>query len=260
MMYSNNITTDKVIPLSAWEEKYKPEDFATAEPGASITSYAPQCDYCHPWTYYFCQVPSGRLNGAFRTPTASAGNPGWESIDFVNGNIGLPAMNTSLAVVPAAATNGSSQSINLFFQSASGVLTQIVYDGAAYYEQNTLDRANLREQASIVAFSTGMNDTGLDYTQSLGFQVLTVDHDEASGIFSTYYREGVWTAGEQVEALADCFTRGSMAVNQAGRVYCVHDTPDGKVEIVEWAWRGDITSANTDYTDYNVVGTVGTKV
>ncbi len=177
----------------------------------------------------------------------------------MNGNVGLPFMNTSIALAPAAATNESDQTLNLFFQSASGLLTQILYDGADYYTQDTLDRSNLREQGSIVAFSTGLNDTGLDATESTGFQILTVDRDEAAGIFSTYFRGGVWTAGENVGALADCSARGSMAGNLAGRVYCVHDTPDGSVEIIEWAWEGDIMFNNPNYTDYRMIGTVGTK-
>lgn len=263
IMYSSNIATDKPVAPGDWVEKYRREDFTTAGSGESIISYARQCDDCCPWTYYFCQTPAGRLSGAFRTPTADAGAPGWEFVDFVNG-IGLPATNTPLAIAAAAATNASAQSISLFFQSGTGVLTQIVYDGASAYRQVSLDRGDLRAQGSVVAFSTGLNDTGLALAAdgALGFQVLTVGRDETSpGIFSTYFRDGAWTAGGQVEALGGCAARGSMAVNQGGRVYCVQETPGsgGEVGIVEYAWQGDETADNTDYTNYRVIGAVGTK-
>ncbi|KAK7740603.1 hypothetical protein SLS62_011104 [Diatrype stigma] len=263
IMYSSNITTDKPVAPGKWIEKYRREDFTTAGSGESIVSYAKQCDSCVPWTYYFCQTSAGRLSGAYRTPTADAGAPGWEFVDFVNG-IGLPAANTSLAVAAAAATDASGQSISLFFQSSAGVLTQIVYDGASGYRQASLDRGDLRARGSIVAFSTGANDTGLALAAdgALGFQVLTVGRDETSpGIFSTYFREGAWTAGDKVEALGNCAARGSMAVNQGRRVYCVQDTSgsDGEVEIIEYAWGGDEKADNTDYTNYRVIGAVGTK-
>ncbi|GAW11281.1 hypothetical protein ANO14919_006240 [Xylariales sp. No.14919] len=252
VLYSSNMSTSSAVSPDGWIEKYNRADFKVAGAGASIVSYAHGCDWCVPWTYYFCQLATQRITGAWRSQTANNGQPGWEFIDFVNG-VSLPASNTSIALAPIPSLNNT-PGLSLFTQSDSGALTQLTFDGESSFKETVLNRG-FDSKATIVAFSTGFNDNGID--NPLGFQVLSVE--VSAPVYLTYYQSGSWTSAGEVSALSDCSARASMAANQGQRIYCVVGDDDG-VEIVEWSWQADPNGNSEDFDEYKRIGTVKTSV
>ncbi len=254
VLYRTNLTTNEPLEPARWEDPYSIQDRYTGLAGSSLSSYGLQCSYCTPWTYFFWQGEEGGIHGAWRNPDSV---DGWGDVGFTKG-VSKPVTNTSLAVTNVPSVNGTA-SIDIFYQSDSGVLMQIIFDGEGSYEAVTLPRGNLGSQASIVAFATGYNDTGSDDYDPLGFQVLTTDRDsDTTSVHLTYYKDGSWTAGDEVSALSDCTTHASLAVNLGRRVYCVVDGDGNTPQIVEWSWAADPTGNLADYTDYDRVGVVDT--
>ncbi|TGJ85719.1 hypothetical protein E0Z10_g3073 [Xylaria hypoxylon] len=250
VLYNSYLSTSSPDSPYGWIEKYNRADFKVAGTRASIVSYAHGCNWCVPWTYYFCQLPTQRITGAWRSATADNGQPGWEFIDFVNG-VSLPAMDTSIALAPIPSLNNT-PGLSLFTQSDSGALTQLVFDGEGTFNEAVLNR-EFNSKAMIVAFSTGFDDEGID--DPLGYQILSVE--KSAPVYLTYYQAGSWIAANEVSALSDCSARASMATNQGQRIYCVVDDGNNGVEIVEWAWQADPNGNAASFANYERVGTYG---
>ncbi|RYP66583.1 hypothetical protein DL769_005990 [Monosporascus sp. CRB-8-3] len=250
VLYRGNLTTDRPVEPARWEDPYSVQNRYTAAAGSALASYGLQCYYCTPWTYFFWQGSEGAIHGAWRTTESE---DGWGDITFTQ-NVNRPVANSSLAVTNVPSINGT-PSIDIFYQSQSGVLTHIIFDGDEGYSAVSLPRGNLGTQASIVAFATGYNDTDIPFP--LGFQVLTVDRDSDTGVHLTYYKDGSWTAGEDVTALSDCVARATLAANSDRRIYCVVDGDGGVPEIVQWRWAADPTGNLAEFVNYDRVGVVG---
>ncbi|RYO82535.1 hypothetical protein DL766_000312 [Monosporascus sp. MC13-8B] len=146
-----------------------------------------QCYYCAPWTYFW-QRSEGAIHGAWRTTESKVG---WGDITLTQ-NVNRPVANSSLAVTNVPSINGT-PSVDIFYQSQAGVLTHIIFDGDERYSAVSLPRGNL------------------------------VDRDSDTGVHPTYYKDGSWTAGDDVTALSNCVTRATLAANSDRRIYCLVD-------------------------------------
>ncbi|KAI1252752.1 hypothetical protein MGN70_004957 [Eutypa lata] len=254
VLYRSNISTTKALDPARWEDPYSIEDRYSGISGSSLASYGHQCTWCTPWTYFFWQGAEGAIHGAWRTTDSE---DGWGDITFTQ-DVTKPVTNSSIAVTNVPAMDGT-RSIDIFYQASSGVLTQIIFDGEEGYRAVSLPRGDLGDRASIVAFASGWNETDSDSLEPVGFQVLTVDRDDDSGgVGLTYYKDGSWTAGDDVTELADCTTHASLAANLGRRVYCVVDGDGDTPQIMEWSWAAEPTGNLADYTNYNRVGVVDT--
>ncbi|RYP35506.1 hypothetical protein DL767_003760 [Monosporascus sp. MG133] len=253
--WHNSSRRDVHLPVepARWDGPYSIQNLYTARAGSALASYSLQCYYCTPGTYSFWQGPEGWIHGAWRTTESS---DGWGDITFAQyvSRPDRPVANSSLAVTNVPSINGT-PSIDIFYQSESGVLTHFIFDGDEGYSAVSLPRGDLGTQASIVAFATGYNDT--DNPFPLGFQVLTVDRDSDTGVHLTYYNYGSWTAGDEVTALSDCAARATLAANSDRRIYCVVDGDGGVPEIVEWSWAAHPLGFMDELVDYDRVGVVG---
>ncbi|GAP88779.1 putative fungal fucose-specific lectin protein [Rosellinia necatrix] len=254
LVYSNLSTTEPAAP-DGWTESQKRADFKTAGPGASIVSYGSTCYDCAPDIYYFCQLPTGRITGAWSSPKyrASDGDPEWNTVDFLN-NVALPAMQTSMAVVSTPSLDFTGE-LSLFAQSEAGLLTHIAFDGESDYREYPLE-TNFSSVAAIAAVSHGFIDGDGDL--ALGIRVLTVE--PSAPVYLTYFRDGAWDPAREVSEMSDCSSRASIATNDGFRVYCVVDGSRGGVEIAEWRGQSDPKGNASDFTNYERVGTVITSV
>lgn len=259
-MYRSNLSTTAGLDPSRWEDPYNIQDRYSGLPGSALASYGHQCDQCTPWTYFFWQGAEGAVHGAWRTTDSE---DGWGDITFTQG-VTKPVANTSLAVTNVPSTDAARRSVAVFYQASSGVLTQIAFDGEEGYKATALPRGDLGERASIVAFATGWNESDANTDlEPVGFQVLSVNRDDSGAggsVQLTYYKDGSWTAGDDVAELADCATHASLAANLGRRVYCVVDGDGDAPQIVEWSWAATPTGNLADYTNYNRVGVVDTPI
>ncbi|KAH7155844.1 hypothetical protein B0J13DRAFT_415722, partial [Dactylonectria estremocensis] len=245
-LFRNDTSTTETLSPKGWTYPFSTDRYTGAD-GSSIVSYGRQCVYCTLYTYIFFQDDTDDVLGGV---LFHANEDGWTDRNFTE--ITSPAANTSLALAVVPATNSSDRGMIIFYQTGSGVLAQLTYDGDSGYSGQTLSRG-LVDKSSVIAFSTGFNDTESD----LGFQVLTTDPD-ADGVLLTYYHDGDWVASDEVAALSSCASRSSMAVNLGRRVYCVVDADHGEVKIVEWVWRGEPSGDTDSFSSYDKVGTVDT--
>ncbi|KAF7557961.1 hypothetical protein G7Z17_g212 [Cylindrodendrum hubeiense] len=165
-----------------------------------------------------------------------------------------PSTNTSIAVASVAAVNGT-RGLNVFYSMDSGVLTQLRYHEDGKYEQKLLPMG-LKDDSSIVAFSTGFNETDDDNDEPLALQVLATDPTSENGVFLIYFYNGEWASGDKVTELSNCSSWSSMAATFSGRVYCVVNGDGEDVEIAEWSWNGDAKKGPETFTDYEKVGTL----
>ena len=253
-MYRSSIPTTEPVDPAVWEDPYQVQDRYSGKLGSALGAYGRQCEDCASLNFFFWQGTEGAIHGAWRTVGAT---DGWGDITFTQG-VQKPIANSSLAVAHAPAENGT-MSIDLFYQSSSDVLTHIIFDGEGSYSSEALPRGNLGVRASIVAFSTGSNETDSDNPNPLGFQVLTVDRDNddgAGGVQLTYFKDGSWTAGDNVASLADCTAQGMLAANHGQRVYCLVGEDENDLSIVEWKWAADPTGDLSDYIKYDRVGAI----
>ena len=254
-MYRSSIPTTEPAEPSKWEDPYDVQDRYSGKAGTALGAYGRQCDDCTGLNFFFWQGTEGAFHGAWRTVDAT---DGWGDITFTK-DVQKPVSNSSLAVshVPAASGNAS---IDLFYQSSSGVLTHIVFDGEGSYRAEALPRDDLGTRASIVAFSTGSNETDSDNPEPIGFQVLTVDRDDdaegSRGVHLTYFKDDSWTAGDDVASLSDCTAHGMLAANHGRRVYCVVGSDTNSLEIIEWSWAATSTDNLAEYNKYNRVGAI----
>ncbi|KAK7430900.1 hypothetical protein QQZ08_002428 [Neonectria magnoliae] len=250
-LFRNNISTTEVSGPEDWTYPFETDRFSASD-GSSVVSYARECPYCTLYTYVFFQdAEDGIMGGVL----FGDNEEGWEDRNFTD--ITAPATNTSLALASVRATNTTDRGMNIFYQTKSGVLAQLTYNGGAVYEAQTLSRG-LSDQSAIVAFSTGFNDTSGDRPPQ-GFHVLTTDPG-SDAVLLTYYNDGEWVAGDEVSALSDCAARSVMALNPARRLYCLVDGDDGDAEIHEWVWRGEPVGDTDSFYSWDKVGTVDTIV
>ncbi|KAF7548013.1 hypothetical protein G7Z17_g7349 [Cylindrodendrum hubeiense] len=246
-LFRNSMPTTETSSPKDWTYPFSTDRYSGAE-GSSIVSYGRQCVYCTLYTYIFFQDDTNDVSGGV---LFHDNEDGWTDRNFTD--ITTPATDTPLALAVVAATNVSDRGMSIFYQTESGVLAQITYDGDSGYSGQTLSRG-LVDNSTIVAFSTGFNDTESG-SSGLGYQVLTTDPD-SDGVLLTYYHDGAWAAGNEVTALSSCASRSTMAVNFGRRVYCVVDGDNGEAEIVEWRWRGEPNGDTDSFTSYDKVGTL----
>ena len=83
------------------------------------------------------------------------------------------------------------------------------------------------------------------------------DAAAATGVHLTYFKDGSWTAGDDVTALADCTAHGMLAANHGQRIYCLVGADESNLSIVEWKWAANPTGNLADYNQYDRVGGIG---
>jgi hypothetical protein len=238
------------------------------KPGSSIVSYGRECilDECPQWSYLFWQKQDDSILGAglaadkseWQTlgPGTGLGSNGFEQITPATSNTQL-----SLALVRANPKEDGLRTLSIWYRTEIGQLGQIIYDRRNHstpYSSSPLPREDLGANTAIAGFTTGRNDTDQS-VDPLGFQVLTADPDAKNGVQLTYFRDGEWTAGEEVSELKDCDAKGVMVVNQGRRIYCLVEGENGSVGITEWEWAGDPQGDVSTYTSYNRIGEVPTQ-
>ncbi|KAI1077641.1 hypothetical protein F5B20DRAFT_583052 [Whalleya microplaca] len=254
-LFRANISTYEPSRAEDWDIPPANDKFV-ASLGGSLAAYGKQCDECTNWTYFFWEAEDDTMGGAeLSLPTTGV----WKGLPFDKSAYLPPSTNTSMALTNTAAVNGTT-SLNLFYRSNTGSLSMLNFDGSSKFWGVNLPR-DISADASIVAFSTGWNDTGSQNPEPLGFQVLTVDPEVDNGVQLTYYKDSQWQKMDsEVQSLSDCASLGSMAVNKGRRIYCLIKGAEGNVEIVEWNWKGD-TEGNADtFTSYDRVGVVSTSI
>ncbi|KAI2635794.1 hypothetical protein GGS26DRAFT_512741 [Hypomontagnella submonticulosa] len=255
LTYTNNkgISTELAIPAANWVDSAAGNSYISTA-GSSLASYGKQCELCNQYTYLYWQTANG-----FREANYVNSSTGWYSDNsIIKVDIEPPSESSPLvqAHVAAATTNGH-RSMNLFYRATTSALSQIV-NGDGRYVGHYLGR-DIGPKATIAAFSTGFNETGKNWPEPLGFQVLTIDPAVDDGVQLTYYKGDTWTkVDRRVTALGDCRGHGTMVANHARRIYCLVGNGDG-LEIVEYAWKGNPSDPST-YANYDKIGTVDTNV
>lgn len=252
---SDNLSTTSVTPSGNWASVSAATGFNSL-PGSSLVSYGKQCDFCNQFAYFFWQGQQGMFMAQISADTI-------QDADLIDVTI-EPSTNTSIALTYSGTLTGDSEailrrSINLFYRSTtSGMIQLRIGNGLnvpSYVGRDIGPRTN------FVAFSTGFNESDSDNPTPLGFQVLSIDPDVDDGVQLTYLKDSTWTvSSDEVEDLASCQAKSTMAVNTGRRLYCLVDSGDGAgVEIVEWAWQGDPSDTDT-YLDWEKVGVVNVGV
>ncbi|XXH01876.1 hypothetical protein Hte_008238 [Hypoxylon texense] len=255
LTYTNDkgITTTAEMPAANWIDSEAANSYISTA-GSALISYGKQCDLCNQYTYLYWQTANGIREASYQNASL-----GWNSDgSTIQVDLSGPSANSSLAQAhAAAATVDGHRSMNIFYRSTAGGLSQIV-NGDGRYVGHYLGR-DVGPDANIAAFSTGYNETSANWPEPLGFQVLTADPAADDGVQLTYYEGGAWTkAGDEVASLSDCKARATMIANRARRVYCLVGNGTN-TEIVEYEWRGDPDDTST-YSNYNRIGTVDTTV
>ncbi|KAI1180790.1 hypothetical protein F4777DRAFT_573446 [Nemania sp. FL0916] len=254
---NDNLSTTSVTPPDKWVSVNSAKGFNTL-PGSALVSYGKQCDFCNQYAYLFWQGDQG----IFMTELSATGIGDVNLIDVST----VPSANTSMALTYSGTLTGDTnailrRSIDIFYRSTTSGLTQLrVGNGLnvpMYVGRDIGPRTN------FAAFSTGFNESAASENPNpLGFQVLSIDPDVDNGVQLTYLKDSKWTVGsDEVEALADCRAKATMAVNTGRRLYCLVDSGDNDtgVEIIEWAWQGDPSDTDT-YLNWNKIGAVDVGV
>ncbi|GAP84107.1 putative fungal fucose-specific lectin protein [Rosellinia necatrix] len=255
---SNAISTTAVTPSGNWDSVNAVSGFNSL-PGSALVSYGKQCEFCNQFGYLFWQGDQGLFM------TENSGD-GIKNADLIEVNMD-PSTNTSVALTYSGTLTGDSaaitrRSLNLFYRSKTSGLTQLRIGNGMFLPQYV--GRDIGPRTNFAAFSTGFNESDADNPAPLGFQVLSIDPDaDADGVQLTYLKDAAWTAvSAEVEALADCKARATMAVHTGRRLYCLVGSGDGDddgdgagVEIIEWAWQGD-PSDTSSYLDWGKVGAV----
>ncbi|KAI2466165.1 hypothetical protein F4781DRAFT_406540 [Annulohypoxylon bovei var. microspora] len=253
LTYNSNkgVSTQSSIPAANWVDSAAGNSYISTA-GSSLVSYGKACDLCNQYTYLYWQSSTGIREASYQNDSS-----GWDSDNSViQVDTASPSDNSSLAqAYVAAATTDGHRSMNIFYRATTSALSQIV-NGDGRYVGTYLGR-DIGPKTTIAAFSTGFNESSTNFTDTLGFQVLTMDPAASNGVQLTYYKGSSWTvASKQVTSLSDCKERGTMVANHARRIYCLVSSGSG-VEIAEFAWQGDPDDTST-YSNYTRIGTVGT--
>ncbi|KAI1103720.1 hypothetical protein F4804DRAFT_218646 [Jackrogersella minutella] len=250
---NKGVTTQASIPTANWVDSAAGNSYISTA-GSGLASYGKQCDLCNQYTYLYWQTATG-----IRVASYQNSSVGWDSDNSViQVDLASPAENSSLVQAHAAAdTVNGHRSMNIFYRATTNALSQIV-NGDNRYVGHYLGR-DIGAGTTIAAFSTGFNETSTNWTEPLGFQVLTTDPTANDGVQLTYYKGSTWTASsDAVTSLSDCTALNTMTANHAGRVYClVANGTDA--DIMEYAWQGSPNDTST-YLNYNKIGAVGISV
>ncbi|KAJ8107472.1 hypothetical protein ONZ43_g6723 [Nemania bipapillata] len=253
---SSALSTTSVTPSSNWTDVEAASGFNSL-PGSSLVAYGKQCEFCNQYAYFFWQGQQGLFMAQISGDAIQDANLIDVSVE--------PSTNSSLALTYSGTLNGDSaailrRSINIFYRSTTSGLTQLRI-GNGMNVPSYVGR-DIGPRTSFAAFSTGFNESDADENPTpLGFQVLSIDPDVDDGVQLTYLKDGDWTAvTDEVEDLASCKAKATIAVNTGRRLYCLVDSDDGAgVEIIEWAWQGDPSDTDT-YLDWEKIGAVSVGV
>ncbi|KAI0205393.1 hypothetical protein F4808DRAFT_282988 [Astrocystis sublimbata] len=257
LSYSSDdmISTRSKVPADNWERVGAASNFNSL-PGSSLVSYGKQCVFCNQFAYFFWQGQQGLF-------MAENNGDGIKTADLIDIEM-APSPNSSIALTFSGTLNGDTdailrRSINLFYRSKTSGLTQLRIGNGMNVPMYV--GRDIGPRTNFAAFSTGFNESDSDNPTPLGFQVLSIDPDAGDGVQLTYLKDAEWTTNtDQVEDLADCQARATMAVHTGRRLYCLVDsTGDAGVEIMEWAWSGDPSNTRS-YTDWEKVGAVDVGV
>ncbi|KAI1372055.1 hypothetical protein F4677DRAFT_449713 [Hypoxylon crocopeplum] len=244
------ISTQSTIPAANWVDSAAGNSYISTA-GSSLVSYGKQCDLCNQYTYLYWQTANGIREANYQNSST-----GWFSnTAVIQVDLPSPSDNSSMALAhAAAATVDGHRSMNIFYRSTTSGLSQIV-NGDGRYVGHALGR-DVGPRTTISAFSTGFNETGDNWPEPLGFQVLTMDPAADDGVQLTYFKGNSWTTvNRQVQDLSDCKARGTMVANHARRIYCLQGGNGDGANIVEYEWQGNPDDTST-YSNYHKVGTV----
>ncbi|KAI0911160.1 hypothetical protein F4823DRAFT_319465 [Ustulina deusta] len=252
---NNNLSTTSKTPSKNWQSVGTVSGFNSIA-GSSLAAYGKQCDFCNQFAYFFWQGEQGLY-------MAENSGDGIKDADLIDVKES-PSANTSLALTFSGTLQGDTgailrRSINIFYRSKTSGLTQLRIGNGMNVPQYV--GRDIGPQTNFAAFSTGFNESDSDNPTPLGFQVLSIDPDADDGVQLTYLKDSEWaTAPNQVEDLADCQAKATMAVHTGRRLYCLVDSgDDAGVEIIEWAWQGDPSDTST-YLNWNKIGAVDVGV
>ncbi|OTA98776.1 hypothetical protein M426DRAFT_325724 [Hypoxylon sp. CI-4A] len=256
LSYTNDkgISTKSTIPAANWVDSAAGNSYISAA-GSSLVSYGKQCDLCNQYQYLYWQTSDGIREASYQNSSS-----GWYSDnDVIETDLTGPSVNSSMAQAHVAAdTYDGHRSMNIFYRSTTGALSQIV-NGDSRYIGHELGR-DIGAKTTIAAYSTGFNETSDNWPEPLGFQVLTMDPVANDGIQLTYYKGSTWTAvSDEVTDLSDCKDKGTIVASHARRVYCLVAGSGNGPEIIEYEWLGDPDNTST-YSNYNKVGSVKTTI
>lgn len=246
----NNISTTSRVPTKYWDSVDTVSGF-NSMPGSSLAAYGKQCNYCNQYSYFFWQ----REQGLYIAEKSGDEFNDADLIDITE----EPSANTSIALTYSGTFNGDGsailrRSLNLFYRSTTSGLTQLRIGNGAFTPQYV--GRDIGPQTNFAAFSTGWNESDSDNPTPLGFQVLSIDPDDDDGVQLTYMKDSEWDViGDPIDALSDCVAHAMMAVNTGRRLYCLVDSDDAGVDIMEYAWQGDPSDTST-YADWKKVGAV----
>ncbi|KAI0452243.1 hypothetical protein F5B21DRAFT_484006 [Xylaria acuta] len=254
-MSSEEISTTSVTPSDKWEPVTAASGFNSL-PGSSLVSYGKQCDFCNQYAYFFWQGQQG----IFMAENSGDGIGSGDLIDIEM----APSINTSMALTYSGTLTGDTdailrRSIKIFYRSKTSGLTQLRIGNGMNIP--TYVGRDIGPRTDFAVFSTGFNESDPDNPTPLGFQVLSIDPDAGDGVQLTYLQGSDWTTdANEVEDLADCQAKATVAVNTGRRLYCVVDSgDDAGVEIIEWAWQGDPSDTET-YLGWEKLGPVNVGV
>ncbi|KAJ3573599.1 hypothetical protein NPX13_g4637 [Xylaria arbuscula] len=246
----NNISTTSRVPTKYWDSVDTVSGF-NSMPGSNLAAYGKQCDYCNQYAYFFWQ----REQGLYIAEKSGDDFNDAELIDITE----EPSANTSIAATYSGTWNGDEdailrRSLNLFYRSTTSGLTQLRIGNGAFTPQYV--GRDIGPSTNFAAFTTGWNESDSDNPTPLGFQVLSIDPDDDDGVQLTYLKDSEWNIPtDPVDDLSDCVTHAMMAVNTGRRLYCLVDSDDAGVDIMEYAWQGDPSDTST-YLDWKKIGAV----
>ncbi|KAI1735095.1 hypothetical protein F4680DRAFT_316208 [Xylaria scruposa] len=250
---SDQISTTSVVPSNKWSS-VAAGGFSSL-PGSYLVSYGKQCNFCNQFAYYFWQGTQGLL-------MAENSGMGVQQANLISSEM-TPSTNTSMALTYSGTLNGDSnailrRSLNVFYRSKTSGLTQLRVGNGMNIP--TYVGRDIGPRTNFAAFTTGWNESYSNNPTPLGFQVLSIDPDAGDGVQLTYFLNNTWATGPNtVSDLSDCQGRATMTVHTGRRLYCLVDSGDNGVEIVEWAWRGDPSDTKT-YLSWDKIGPVNVGV
>ncbi|KAI0475546.1 hypothetical protein GGR56DRAFT_675666 [Xylariaceae sp. FL0804] len=243
-------------------------DQVIASPGSALGASGKLCDDCNPGLYFFFQSDDGVMMGV----TVLTSTDSVHVWPLIGGAGPPPVQDTAFAVTNTlgggvASSNDTgyngngSDSINVFYRSDTGTLALVTSHAEIVPGASEALARDLGANTTIAAFGMGWNSTtNTTSNDDVSFMVLTADTVLRNGVQLSYYLDGAWNTDEnEQQDLAACAGTGAMAAHRGGRLYCLVEDDSGQVDIVEWAWGGDIQGDASTYSSWSRVGTVNTS-